>query len=92
MMNAQQLTRIGLVYFKEAVLEVLREGKESGEGAVKQVDIFPRMDLPLHPKGTPWFAAYILTELEKEKRVFPHRNAAGKVISWELADHESDTR
>ncbi len=91
MMNAQQLTRIGLVYFKEAVLEVLREGKESGEGAVKQVDIFPRMGLPLNLGRTPWFAAYIFMELKKEKRIFAHRNAAGKVIRWELADPESDT-
>jgi hypothetical protein len=40
------------------------------------------------PLGSP----LILTELKKEKRVFAHRNAARKVISWKLVDNESDTR
>ncbi len=58
-MNVQHLTRIGLVYLEEAILWGLSEGKENGEGAIRQAEISKRTGLHELTGGSNWIVAEI---------------------------------
>ena len=88
-MDPKQLTRIGIFYLEEAILEVLLETKDV---YVKQVDIIKKIGVHERWKDSGWLVAGILNKLEAENRLHAKRSQTGRAQGWQLTDTEYNKR
>jgi hypothetical protein len=88
-MNSKQLTRIGIFYLEEAILEVLLEQKGT---YVKQVNITKSIGVYDRWKDSGWLVAGILNKLEAEGRIHAQRGEKGRAQGWQITDTEYNNR
>ena len=88
-MTAKQLTRIGVFYIEEAILETLFQA--NGE-YVRATDISLTLGVKFWDNWD-WIVNRLLHKLEKEDRVKARLSKGGKrKTGWKLTTHESNRR
>lgn len=89
MQSAKQLTRIGLLYLEEAILDVLFEARETASNpSLRAVDIRRKIGVYREWSKDGWFVGSILRKLASEARV-EQMEAKGP---WKLTDAEYEKK
>lgn len=86
-MLPNQLTRIGVFYIEEAILDTISQSKS---GYVRAVEISKSTGLSSLDNG--WIVKRILEKLEGEGRVEARRTKRGSATGWKLTDPEASRR
>ncbi|MDE0316903.1 MAG: hypothetical protein OXM61_18620 [Candidatus Poribacteria bacterium] len=91
-MCPKQLTRIGIFYLEEAILNVLLEAKQKGND-LRLVDIEKKIGTYRAWEREPnWLPRTVLYKLEEEKRVQVRLSEKGRAIGFQLTDAEYNKR
>ena len=88
-MTAKQLTRIGGVHIKEAILETLFE---SDDEYVRAAEITRKCGISQSWNDSGWVIACILYKLEEDQRVEARRGRSGQRSGWKLTTREKNRR
>ena len=87
-MTAKQLTRIGVFYIEEAILDTLFQANDL---YVRAADIARDLGVKSWDESD-WIVATILYKLEKDERVEARRDAGGRKTGWKLTTLEKNRR
>lgn len=88
-MTAKQLTRIGVSYIEEALLDTLFQ---AGDEYVRAVDISRACGLTQSWDESQWVVSCVLYKLEEDKRVESRRSESGRRTGWKLTTREYNRR
>ena len=94
MQSPKQLTRIGIFYLEEAILDAISHLQQSKDDYIKAGDISEmiRLELPMKDTDKNWTINRFLEKLEREKRVEIRRKKNRAVIDCKLTDAEYQQR
>ena len=87
-MTAKQLTRIGVFYIEEAILDTLFQANDQ---YVRAADIARDLGVKSWDEAD-WIVAVILSKLEADERVEARRDAGGRRTGWKLTTLEKNRR
>ena len=86
-MLPNQLTRIGVFYIEEAILDTISQSKDD---YVRAVEISRSIGLSSWDNG--WIVKRILDKLEEDGRVEARRTKKGSATGWKLTASEASRR
>lgn len=93
-MNAKQLTRIGIFYLEEAILDALPTPEEqhiSGTEVSKRTGMYPGMPNTTTANAH-WLARSVLEKLLEDARVDVIHSQGGTRRGWRLTHEEYESR
>lgn len=90
-MSPKQLTRIGVFYIEEAILDTLSQSKDHYFRA-GHISERIGLQLPVRDEDKNWIINRFLEKLEEDKRVKARRRKNGGVIAWKLTASEASRR
>lgn len=88
-MTAKQLTRIGLFYVEEAILDTLFQ---AGDEYVRAADIARALGISKSWDESDWIVAVVLYKLDEDGRVEARRSTSGRRTGWKLTVPEKNRR
>ena len=93
MNSPKQLTRIGIFYLEEAILDALSEARHQGNDFIFQVDIEREVGIYQRWENPQFLCASILNKLEGDARIKTRQSETGKTRTrWQIEDTEYNQR
>ena len=93
MNSPKQLTRIGIFYLEEAILDTLSEARHQGNDFISKTDIEREVGIYQRWENSQFLCASILNKLEGDARIKSRQSETGKTrTGWQIEDTEYNQR
>ncbi len=93
MNSPKQLTRIGIFYLEEAILDVLSEARHQGRDFISKADIEREVGIYQRWENSQFLCASILNKLEGDARIKTRQSETGRTrTGWQIEETEYNQR